>query len=391
METDIKGQSSIAKNIVIFDDAFRNTYYEDREVFGALRRFNATIITSFDGIVRRLKSRVKIFTPRYLKLLPANLTSYNFVFVRSIQNIIRSYEPSVIITYELYSTSSYQISRIRKHFRFTHAVICYDTISMNEALWGFFPPTRFFALKVRSSADLFIALNNRIKAALVRSGVQEKKIHTVYPGIFIEDYSTHLIERPSDIVGFKLLFIGALRRNKGLKTLLSAFILLRHEGHNNLELIIAGRGPIEQEVKKVCDENGGIHFEGYVSEDRKRQLLLGSDVFVYPSEDEFAFIKIKRWEEQTATSLCEAMAAGLPAIVSDSGSLPEIIGNKEAVFHQGCIECLKDKILEFYKSRELRTKLALYNLERSKTLFNIRVYSDHLEKALLDAISDAGM
>lgn len=385
-ESNGRVDSSKAHNVVILDESRRNIYYPEREVFGNFQRFNVTILTSFEGIMRKLKSRVRVVAPRTINLLPVNLISYNFIFVRAIQKLLKTYEPSVVVTYELYSTLSYQITRVKKQLKFIQAVICYDTIPMNTALWGIFLPTRFFALSVIDGADIFIALNNRIKDALMSSGVQKEKIHTIYPGIFIEDYSIHNIERKSNGLNFKFLFVGALRLNKGIKTLLSVFISLNKEGYGNIELVIAGSGPLEQEVKEASRENKNIHFAGYVSEDKKKQLLYESDAFVYPSEDVFVFSKIKRWEEQSALSVCEAMAAGLPIIVSDSGGLPEIIGSKEAVFRQGCIECLKEKILELYHSPELRVRLALYNAERSRKLFDVRVYSECLESIFLDSM-----
>ena len=104
-----------------------------------------------------------------------------------------------------------------------------------------------------------------------------------------------------------------------------------------------------------------------------------SDLFLYPSEDQITLGKRKRWEEQTAAAVREAMASSLPVIVSNSGSLPEIVGRQEQVFDQGSIQELHDKILEFYRSPSLRAELADSNLKRSASELDMKMFSSKIE------------
>lgn len=75
------------------------------------------------------------------------------------------------------------------------------------------------------------------------------------------------------------LFIGAFRYYKGLHTLIKAM------NNASFPVVIAGAGPLEQELRAQADQQGGnnIHFAGLVSDEDKRALLELCTGFVFPS------------------------------------------------------------------------------------------------------------
>lgn len=115
-----------------------------------------------------------------------------------------------------------------------------------------------------------------------------------------------------------VLYVGRLVREKGLQTLLDAFEILLKE-NIRARLVIVGEGPVKEELMEKVLSNGmhdHVHFTGFVDEASLVSLYKSSDVFVLPSLYEpFGIVAL------------EAMASGVPVVVSDVGGLSEIVEN----------------------------------------------------------------
>jgi alpha-1,3-rhamnosyl/mannosyltransferase len=91
-------------------------------------------------------------------------------------------------------------------------------------------------------------------------------------------------------------------------------------------IVLAGALNAEAESCRVRAAALGVpaHFPGYVADAELPALYAGADLFVYPSRAEgFGIPPLL------------AMAAGTPAIVSDGGSLPEVVGDAAVVVPGG--------------------------------------------------------
>ena len=357
---------------------FSQSYLPEFDAFCELDKFAAFIVTDSTDIMTKIDRKARIIRPDKLILPTGGILTYKFGFVRNIKEILQKTDPAAVITFELYSSLSFQISKIKNRYSLRHIVICYDTIPAGAALWGVFPLTRYFSREVMKGADAIVALSNRIMQASLASGASESKVKLAYPGVYSHSKRGSNQMIPGDN-SFKLLFLGRLRRNKGIETLIAAFQMLIDEGYSNMKLVIAGDGPLAEKVSNAARNNNRINYVGNVYGDMKWQLFSESDLFLYPSEDQITLGKRKRWEEQTAAAVREAMASGLPLIVSNSGSLPEIVERQEQVFDQGSIQELHDKILEFYRSPSLRAELADSNLKRSASEFDMKMFSRKIE------------
>lgn len=114
-----------------------------------------------------------------------------------------------------------------------------------------------------------------------------------------------------------VLFFGRLDTfQKGLDVLIEAFRLL-HDTHPLVRLRIAGRGKDAASVARMVRESGlgpAVDLLGAVSDARRLELLAGATLMLMPSRFEgFGLVA------------AEAMAAGVPLVASDAGSLPEVI------------------------------------------------------------------
>ena len=91
------------------------------------------------------------------------------------------------------------------------------------------------------------------------------------------------------------------------------------------ELVIAGEGPhrevIELVVEEVCNEDS-VHVVGYIERDFVYKMLHEIDCLVMPS----------RWEGHSAAVL-QAMAAGVPCVLSEIPSFESQYSDDVVVFH----------------------------------------------------------
>jgi glycosyltransferase involved in cell wall biosynthesis len=116
------------------------------------------------------------------------------------------------------------------------------------------------------------------------------------------------------------LYVGRLKRYKGVETAIRAVGLARRGG-SPVELAIAGQGDDRPRLERLTAELGltdAVRFLGFVSEDEKRTLLRRSWATVFPSP-----------KEGWGITNVEAAACGTPAVASDSPGLRESVRHEE--------------------------------------------------------------
>ncbi|QGP90950.1 D-inositol-3-phosphate glycosyltransferase [Neomoorella glycerini] len=151
--------------------------------------------------------------------------------------------------------------------------------------------------------------------------------------------------------GQNILFIGRLVVEKGVQVLLEAMARLRHL-YPEARLIIAGAGPYAGELQALAARlgmAGQVEFTGFVSEAVRNQLLASSQVAVFPSLYEpFGIVAL------------EAMAAGVPVIVSRTGGLAEVVedGVTGLCFNPGDVAGLERCLVTIFQDPERARELS---------------------------------
>jgi glycosyltransferase involved in cell wall biosynthesis len=167
--------------------------------------------------------------------------------------------------------------------------------------------------------------------------------------------SDHLpLYLPSDHL--KMIAVGNLKHQKNYETIIAAFGLLKtNNKEEQYSLDIYGRGPLqeslEQQVKKLNVNN--IHFMGAVPDIANR--LPQYDLYLLSST-----------YEGFGIAVVEAMAIGLPIIVSDIEVLQEVTGGNAVFFNPNKPEELAHKIQEVINGKIDLKDLALRGKEKAE-------------------------
>jgi glycosyltransferase involved in cell wall biosynthesis len=207
--------------------------------------------------------------------------------------------------------------------------------------------------------DFVVVLTNGMKIKLI----EELKVNK--NKIFIIPESGYYVKgsiKKNDNNYVTFLYAGRHVYEKGLFHLMLAFKKLIDKGFK-AKLILCGEGIMTDALRKFStklDLNGLIEFRGYVEEEELQKHFEMSDVIVYPS------IKIKNWEEQFGYSVLEGMSNGLAAIVTDCGSLPELVDNAGIVVPQKNVEKLAEAMEFLIRNREKLNEYKKISLERAK-------------------------
>jgi len=187
-------------------------------------------------------------------------------------------------------------------------------------------------------------------------------------------FSTAQLRASLDIPldAFCLLFIGRLRIQKSVDTLLKAVAQLKGLIPNLLVLIVGeGRG-YEQDNLITLSENLGladtVRFCGVT--DKPEHYLAAADVFVLPS----VF-------EGLPLIVLEAFRAALPIIATNIDGVNDLIENgyNGLLFTPKNEAQLTEKILTLFSDAELRQKLGVQGYQSFRNNFTIEKYAQKLE------------
>jgi glycosyltransferase involved in cell wall biosynthesis len=143
--------------------------------------------------------------------------------------------------------------------------------------------------------------------------------------------------------GLKILFAGVLRESKGLLDLLEAMEEV-WKRHPEVELQIAGYGPLQDRVEGASRGNNKIKYLGFVPHRQMPEVLSNVDMLVLPS-----------YREGFSRTVLEGIACGLPVITTAVGELSRLETQGVAkVIKPGDPKVLVEAIEELIEDKKLR-------------------------------------
>ncbi len=158
-----------------------------------------------------------------------------------------------------------------------------------------------------------------------------------------------------------IIYIGTIQPRKNILRLIEAFSHIQ----GNLKLVIAGKSSGEgkkgwmfQDIlnapKKFGIENRVI-FTGFIPTDNLKDLLVGAIAFILPS----------LWEG-FGIPVVEAMACGVPVIVSNVSSLPEVTGDAGMLIDPYSINQIEQAIRTIVNDKKLQVKYSKLSQTQAK-------------------------
>jgi len=175
---------------------------------------------------------------------------------------------------------------------------------------------------------------------------------------------------------FIIICVGELNANKNQALAIKAVKILK-ERIPNIKLLLAGRGNMEKQYRKMAEKLGvkdNVLFLGYRRD--IPELLSISDIAVSSSR-----------REGLPVNVMEAMATGLPLVVTDCRGNRDLVQNGENGFVVGIddAEGMAERIEYIYKNKKIREKAREYNLENIKnySLDVVRIKMSEIYKEML--------
>jgi glycosyltransferase involved in cell wall biosynthesis len=230
---------------------------------------------------------------------------------------------------------------------------------------------------VRGTAAIhFTTESERREAASVSRGVSLRPSFVI--PIPVEwksngDDRTEFARRFPSSAGKKLiLMLSRIDKKKGIELLMKAFAAVRRSEPNSL-LVIAGNGD-SQYIESLraqaseLDISSDILWTGFLRAAAKASAYAAALVFVLPSHS-----------ENFGIAAAQALAAGVPCVLSDRVALSDYLQNNDSALIVPCESAaIADAICELLSKPEMRARLANRGREVAARCFSSRAVGEML-------------
>jgi phosphatidylinositol alpha-1,6-mannosyltransferase len=192
--------------------------------------------------------------------------------------------------------------------------------------------------KCAAEAELIHKIDPKLGVTIIPNGVDIEQFN---PGEPIRDGGP-----------LKLLCVARLIKRKGQHHLIEAVKRITDQGIE-ISLDLVGSGDAEGEYRDLVKRlriGGNVNFRGYIPREEIPAVYSQADVFVLPS-----------YNEGMSVATLEAMASGLPVIVSRTPGTEELVreGKNGFTFEWGNIDTLTQHLLKLDADRPLARQMAL--------------------------------
>lgn len=157
------------------------------------------------------------------------------------------------------------------------------------------------------TVDRFVSPSRFLADVMVRHGIPAARVEVI-PNAPRDAAAPHppraRSERP------RVLYAGRLSREKGVDVLVEAARQVP-----DLELFVAGGGPLEDALRRSAEGAPRVHFLGHLGPEALAQERARAWAVAVPSV----------WYENAPLTVLEAYAAGRPVLASDHGGLVEMV------------------------------------------------------------------
>ena len=186
-----------------------------------------------------------------------------------------------------------------------------DSLSASVMAW--IEARRWSRKRLNEIVDTFISPSAFLGRKLAEAGFDKNKIKVLCNFLDPDKLDAlHNIQssdrQPGDAEPY-FCYIGRLSPEKGVGTMLQAAAMA------NVNIKVAGRGPLFEELTSRYADNANIQFLGHLDAKQVSRLLKGAVASIMPSE----------CYENNPLGVIESLSAGTPVIGAEIGGIPELI------------------------------------------------------------------
>ena len=258
------------------------------------------------------------------------------IWVSGVANKVQELNPDLVIVHGIANFSAIRIARLKK--RVGNFKLIYDdhmTFAASRSkirfLYSLF--RYFFSPQIQQAADVLVAVADVCKRFMhKRYGIPIESIVTIplgaddeifrFDAVAREETRSQLSLNEDDIV---FIYAGKIVPAKGPHILVEAGMQLI-DRNENLKIVLLGNGPpsyiegMKQKIQGANQEDRFIWHDA-VSNKKLPKFYSAADVAVWPRE--------------ASLSMMEAMACGLPIIISDTSEVGERAGYNNGLTYHG--------------------------------------------------------
>jgi glycosyltransferase involved in cell wall biosynthesis len=192
-----------------------------------------------------------------------------------------------------------------------HGLESFQTLTLRD--WAITTPFRTVQKRTFRHGGRVISLGGKLTDILRRQCHRDPgKVVVIPNGVVVPETPSRALRHPGDPL--RLIFVGRLVWNKGVPDLLAAMDELARRGAaHRFELDLVGNGPLLDDLRRTPRQST-VRFHDKVSDGELEALYSHADALVLPT-----------LFEGMPTVVLEAMARGLPALVTDVGASRELV------------------------------------------------------------------
>ncbi len=317
-----------------------------------------------DGNLVSLRANFRIPVPFYEELrmgVPSFLELVDFIEKKGFTNLhIASPGPLGLMAF-----LAGKLLNLRVTFTFHTDVPSYAKSytrdeNLEEFLW------KAFELLMNSCDRCFVP-SEHYRKLLSNKGVSYSKLSLFRRGVDAELFSPY--KREENFWGNRLgirrdskviLYVGRVAKEKGLDSFMYVARAFPEE-----HFVIVGDGPYREELERKKPKN--VHFVGYMKGEELAKAYASSHIFLFPSET-----------DTYAQVVLEAMASGLPVIVSSKGGAHEHIQDGVNGLIATKPEEFVNKVSLLLLDDNLRRRISFEAFKKAQELDMRKTYIDYM-------------
>lgn len=159
-----------------------------------------------------------------------------------------------------------------------------------------------------SGITRFFCISDAQRKILVNAGMPQQRLMVKHnfvpdPGARRAGHGTHI------------LYLGRMAQEKGVPLLMTAWDEITAAGGLGLPLVLAGTGPLQDEVARWARDRDDVRYTGLLAKEDCQEIISRAAAVVVPSA----------WLEAFGLVVVEAMAAGVPAVAAAHGAFVELV------------------------------------------------------------------